>query len=102
MQVFGLIPGEVATDDEGRPVHAEVFAGDFLVWLPPETADHQLASPATLGAATAHLIPTTVRAGPVLCSAVMAASTVPPTIASSPGAYTSGRQGLNLRPLDPQ
>lgn len=53
VQVFGLVPGEVTRDAAGRTVHAEVFAGDGVVWLHPETAEYRLASPATLGSATA-------------------------------------------------
>lgn len=53
VQVFGLVPGEVTTDDEGRTVHAEVFAGDGVIWLHPESPEYQLASPAALGSATA-------------------------------------------------
>lgn len=53
--VFGLTPGEVTTDGEGRVVHAEVTAGDGVIWLHPETDRFRLASPATLGAATASM-----------------------------------------------
>jgi uncharacterized glyoxalase superfamily protein PhnB len=51
--VFGLTPGEITTDPEGRVVHAELYAGDGVVWLHPETDTFGLASPQTLGAATA-------------------------------------------------
>lgn len=51
--VFGLTPGEVTFDAEGRAVHAEVYAGDGVIWLHPESEPFALASPASVGAATA-------------------------------------------------
>jgi len=51
--VFGLGPGEITRDGDGRAVHAEVEAGDGVVWLHPESAEFGLASPATAGMATA-------------------------------------------------
>lgn len=53
VRVFGLGPGQLTRDDEGRVVHGEIQAGDGVVWLHPETEAHALASPRTLGAATA-------------------------------------------------
>jgi DNA-binding transcriptional MerR regulator len=53
VNVFGLTPGEIVLGPDGRAVHAEVYAGDGLVWLHAETSDYRLASPATLGASTA-------------------------------------------------
>lgn len=53
VDVFGLTPGEITTDPEGRVVHAEVYGGDGVIWLHPETVEFGLASPATVGAATA-------------------------------------------------
>jgi DNA-binding transcriptional MerR regulator len=53
--VFGFAPGEVTTDADGRPVHAEVMAGDDVIWLHPESSEYQLASPQSLHAATACL-----------------------------------------------
>jgi MerR family transcriptional regulator, thiopeptide resistance regulator len=50
--VFGLTPGELTLDGEGNAVHGEVFAGDGVVWLHPESAAYRLASPQALGAAT--------------------------------------------------
>lgn len=50
---FGLTPGEVAYDTNGRAVHAELYAGDGVVWLHPEAEAFELASPRTLGSATA-------------------------------------------------
>ncbi len=51
--VFGLGPGELTRDADGAPVHASVDAGDGVIWLHPESAEFGLASPQTLGAATA-------------------------------------------------
>lgn len=53
VDVFGLTPGEVTVDPEGQAVHAELYAGDGVIWLHPETDEFKLASPRTLGAATA-------------------------------------------------
>lgn len=53
VDVFGLTLGEVTRDPNGRAVHAELYAGDGVVWLHPETVAFGLASPRTLGAATA-------------------------------------------------
>ncbi len=53
VDVFGLTPGEVTTIPDGTVVHAEVYAGDGVIWLHPETEQYRLASPASLGAATA-------------------------------------------------
>lgn len=53
VDVFGLTPGEVTLDPDGNAVHAELYAGDGVVWLHPETDQFALASPQTLGAGTA-------------------------------------------------
>lgn len=52
-QVFGLGPGGLTRDDDGRVIHGEIQAGDGVVWLHPELPDARLSSPKTLGAATA-------------------------------------------------
>lgn len=52
-RVFGLGPGQLTRDSEGRVVHGELQAGDGVVWLHPEAPAFGLASPRTLGAATA-------------------------------------------------
>jgi DNA-binding transcriptional MerR regulator/uncharacterized glyoxalase superfamily protein PhnB len=52
VRVFGLGPGELTRDDNGRPVHGELEAGDGVIWLHPETKEYNLASPRTLGGAT--------------------------------------------------
>jgi DNA-binding transcriptional MerR regulator/uncharacterized glyoxalase superfamily protein PhnB len=53
VDVFGLTPGELTTAPDGQVVHGEVHAGDGVIWLHPETDEFLLASPATLGRATA-------------------------------------------------
>ena len=53
VRVFALGPGQLARDDTGRAVHGELQAGGGLVWLHPESAEFGLASPRSLGAATA-------------------------------------------------
>jgi DNA-binding transcriptional MerR regulator/uncharacterized glyoxalase superfamily protein PhnB len=53
VRVFGLGPGELTRDDNGRVVHGEIEAGDGVVWLHPESHEHGLASPKSLGGATA-------------------------------------------------
>jgi DNA-binding transcriptional MerR regulator len=54
-RVFGLGPGQLTRDDEGRVIHAELQAGDGVLWLHPESPEFGLSSPRTLGAATASL-----------------------------------------------
>ncbi|WCO65445.1 amidohydrolase family protein [Iamia majanohamensis] len=53
VEVFDLGPGELTRDGDGHPVHGTVDAGDGVIWLHPEAPDFGLASPRTLGAATA-------------------------------------------------
>ena len=50
---FGLLPGVLVRDGEGRAVHGEVHAGDGVIWLHPEQDAYRLASPSTVGASTA-------------------------------------------------
>lgn len=50
VRVFGLAAGPVHRDGNGRAVHAEVRAGDQVIWLHPAGEDFQ--SPRALGAAT--------------------------------------------------
>ena len=51
-RVFGLGPGALTRDETGRSVHAELEAGDGVLWLHPETSEFRLASPQSVGAAT--------------------------------------------------
>ena len=51
-RVFGLGEGELTRDDTGRVVHAELQAGDGVLWLHSETEEWALASPQRLGSAT--------------------------------------------------
>lgn len=53
VDVFGLGPGEITFDGDGRAVHGELEAGNGVVWLHPESAEFGLASPRTVGTATA-------------------------------------------------
>jgi DNA-binding transcriptional MerR regulator len=52
VQTFGLGPGELNRDGDGRVVHAELQAGDGVLWLHPEVSEFALASPRTVGKAT--------------------------------------------------
>ena len=42
---FGLEPGGVERDGEGRAVHAEVRFGGRAIWLHRVTAEHEMAPP---------------------------------------------------------
>lgn len=53
VDVFDLGPGELTRDGDGVPVHGAVDAGDGQIWLHPESPEFGLASPRSLGAATA-------------------------------------------------
>jgi len=50
--VFAFGPGTISRDGSGRVVHGEVHVGDGVVWMHPPSAEHNLASPATVGAST--------------------------------------------------
>ncbi|KQR17003.1 MerR family transcriptional regulator [Cellulomonas sp. Leaf334] len=52
---FGLLPGELVRDGDGRAVHGEVHAGDGVIWLHPEQESYRLASPRTVGATTSSI-----------------------------------------------
>ena len=45
VEVFGFASGGLHRLDDGTVVHAEVRHGDAAIWLHPETAEHELASP---------------------------------------------------------
>jgi MerR family transcriptional regulator, thiopeptide resistance regulator len=51
-RVFGLGEGELTRDGTGRVVHAELQAGDGVLWLHNETEEWALASPQRVGSAT--------------------------------------------------
>lgn len=53
VRVFGFGRGELTRDGQGDVVHGEVHAGDGVIWLHPESSTYRLASPKTVGAATA-------------------------------------------------
>lgn len=50
VRVYGLAPGPLERDGDGRAVHAEVRAGDQVIWLHPAGRDYR--SPRSLGAVT--------------------------------------------------
>ena len=56
VDVFGLGPGSLTRDPDGAPVHGEVQAGNGVIWLHPESAEFGLASPRSVGAATASVV----------------------------------------------
>jgi DNA-binding transcriptional MerR regulator/uncharacterized glyoxalase superfamily protein PhnB len=51
VDIFGFGPGQV-TGHDGKTFHAEVFAGDGVIWLHHESPEHRLASPVTSGTAS--------------------------------------------------
>lgn len=53
VDVFGLRPGPKTHGPGDAVGHAEVFVGNRPIWLHPESADYRLASPSSLGGATA-------------------------------------------------
>jgi uncharacterized glyoxalase superfamily protein PhnB len=48
VHAFGFAPGGIERDGQGIPVHAEVRAGDAVIWLHRVAPDHQLFSPRVL------------------------------------------------------
>lgn len=52
VRVFGLGAGRLDHDGEGLCIHAEVHAGDGVIWLHQVSPQFGLASPRSLGAAT--------------------------------------------------
>lgn len=50
--VFGLEPGRIAAGEDGVVYHAEVTAGDGVIWLHRVSEQYGLLSPSTLGAST--------------------------------------------------
>ncbi len=53
VRVFAFEPGRIDVDQEGHAVHAEVTAGDGIIWLHRIAPEFGLDSPANLGAETA-------------------------------------------------
>jgi DNA-binding transcriptional MerR regulator/uncharacterized glyoxalase superfamily protein PhnB len=51
VEIFGFAPGAISQHD-GKTFHAEVFAGDGVIWLHHESPEHRLASPVTSGTAS--------------------------------------------------
>ena len=56
VEAFGFSSGGVERDGAGKPVHAEVRAGDVVIWLHRVTAEHQLASPKSMDLASSGLV----------------------------------------------
>lgn len=56
VEVFALGPGGLTRSADGTAVHAEVQAGDGVIWLHPERPEHGLASPRTVGAVTGSVV----------------------------------------------
>jgi DNA-binding transcriptional MerR regulator/uncharacterized glyoxalase superfamily protein PhnB len=56
IEVFALGPGSLTRSPDGTVVHAEVQAGDGVIWLHPEQPEHGLASPRTVGAVTGSVV----------------------------------------------
>ncbi len=56
VKAFGFTPGGVKHNTDGRPIHAEVYAGDLTIWIHRVTADHDLASQRSMGAASSGLV----------------------------------------------
>jgi uncharacterized glyoxalase superfamily protein PhnB len=56
VEVFGLQPGGVQRDGEGRAVHAEVSAGDVTLWLHRHAPEHGLTSPRALDLVSSALV----------------------------------------------
>jgi MerR family transcriptional regulator, thiopeptide resistance regulator len=48
VEAFGFASGGVERNSQGIPVHAEVRAGDAVIWLHRVLPDHQLFSPRAL------------------------------------------------------
>jgi MerR family transcriptional regulator, thiopeptide resistance regulator len=56
VSAFGFSPGRIDLDPEGRPIHAEVYAGELVIWIHRVTAEHGLDSQAALPAASSGLV----------------------------------------------
>jgi MerR family transcriptional regulator, thiopeptide resistance regulator len=56
VDAFGFTTGGVHHGPEGKPVHAEVRAGDLVIWLHRVAEELKLASPRSLPAASSGLV----------------------------------------------
>ena len=56
VEAFGFTSGGVHRDAEGKPIHAEVRAGDVVIWLHRVAAELNLVSPRSMSAASSGLV----------------------------------------------
>jgi uncharacterized glyoxalase superfamily protein PhnB len=56
VDAFGFTSGGVYRDAEGRAVHGEVRAGDFVIWLHRVATEFKLASPRSMPVASSGLV----------------------------------------------
>jgi uncharacterized glyoxalase superfamily protein PhnB len=56
VRAFGFESGGIERDGQGRVVHGEVRTGESVIWLHRVIAEHKLASPASLEAASSGLV----------------------------------------------
>jgi len=55
VRVFGLTPGRLERNEHGTVTHGELHAGDGVIWMHQEEPTAGLASPRSVGAATANV-----------------------------------------------
>ena len=56
VEAFGFTSGGVHHNAEGKPIHAEVRAGDVVIWLHRAAAELNLVSPRSMTAASSGLV----------------------------------------------
>jgi uncharacterized glyoxalase superfamily protein PhnB len=56
VSAFGFTSGGIHRSPDGQPVHAEVRAGEVVIWLHRVAAELKLASPRSLPAASSGLV----------------------------------------------
>ncbi len=56
VSAFDLQAGRLERGEDGQVVHGEVHAGDEVIWLHRVTAEHELASPQSLSAASGGVV----------------------------------------------
>jgi uncharacterized glyoxalase superfamily protein PhnB len=56
VEAFGFTSGGIHRTPEGNAVHAEVCAGDLVIWLHRVTAEYRMCSPTSLPAASSGLV----------------------------------------------